>query len=81
MTFWHDEAKVAKYGCQPYLEVDELYAQGRDIERNKRSRATRMFEQDLKQCGDDIDKIIELTNGVDYFLWATARKVKAEQKG
>lgn len=83
MKLWHDETKIAKYGQRPYL-VDEdythceLYAQGRDIERNKKLRATHMFEQDLKQCKGNLDKIIELARGVDWYTWKQARTAKME---
>jgi hypothetical protein len=84
MKLWHDETKIAKYGYRPYLVDDdythcELYAQGRDIERKKKLRATHMFEQDLKQCGDDLNKIIELARGVDWYTWKAARELKREQ--
>lgn len=84
MKMWHDENKIAKYGYQPYLvDADytrcELYAQGRDLERKKKLRATHMFEQDLKQCGDNLDKIIDVARGVDYHTWKTACELKRKQ--
>ncbi len=82
MRRWFDQDKLSKYGEFPFSEPEdksksELYAQGRDLERNRKLRATRLFQSDLSKC-KSIDEIIELSHGIDMVTYRAARKLKYE---
>lgn len=79
ITKWLDSDKLRRYGgIPPYTVIEdsskcELYAQGRDIERNKRLKATRLFEADLVKC-KTTQEIIELAKGVCINTYIEAKR-------